>query len=1404
MKSDWSIKEPFNFSSGPVPSGLKTSEERNDQLQNQFTCAVCQQLLTDPVSIKCGHTFCKKCISNDWDQSGPSGGFACDQCRKRSTTRPVVHLHKEIEESVQQDADTPVDDVLHRVLERHKISMKNKYENVFEGIKSEGSTTLLNRIYTQLYIIEGESTGISEEREVLHMEKRSKIQPIQNDAVVWKKYQSLFEGIKTQEDKFLLDRVYTQLLIMEGDCKSLNEEHEVLQMVKTPKKQPLQDAQINCNDIFQPSERPGFEEREDKEGQLRTVLTKGIAGIGKTVSVQKFILDWAEGRANQDVHFMFVLPFRELNLIKFDHYSFHTLLCDFHPEIKDMDSKIYETHKIVLIFDGLDENRIPLNFFECEKIFNLTVTSSVGVLMSNLIKGNLLPSARIWITSRPAAANQIPTRYINRVTEIQGFNDPQKEEYFRKKLCDQDQAKKIISHIKSTRTLHIMCHIPVFCWISAVVLQQFLECCKDEEIPKTLTEMYIHFLLIQTSKKKWKYGEGEDRNGKAYLESNKAMILKLAELAFKQLIKGNVMFYEEDLRKCGIDVTEASVYSGICTEIFREESVLYQRKVYCFVHLSFQEFLAAFYVFHCYVINNKDVLQFFKPLYTQWPENVPLEELLRRAVCKALESKDGHLDLFLRFLLGISLESNQSLLQHLLTRQEKSSESINKMITYIQKQIKGEDEMAMEEMAVMIRIIKMMMEKIKQRMHLPTDRSINLFLCLTEMRDQSLSREIQEYLQSEKHRETELSPGQCSALACMLLISEEVLDELNLKKYNTSEEGYRRLIPAITKCRKAILAGCKLTMNTCEIIASALQSANSSLKELDLTNNGLMDSGVKLLSAGLNSSLCKVEILRVPACNLTANSCEVICCNLQSTNSCLKVLDISYNSLRDSGVEVLSDGLTSSHCKLEILRLAGCNLTMKSCETVCLTLNSASSSLKELDLSNNDLQDSGVEQLSDGLQSLQCKLQTLRLASCNLSACSCEKLCATLKSADSSLKELDLSHNDLQDSGVKKLLSDGLRSSQCKLEILRLCGCLVREEGFSALASVLSSNPSHLKDLEMTSNHPGETGVKLLSNALVNPHCKLEMLRLAFCCLTGNSVKMLSSALQSAQSPLRGLDLSNNDLHDSGVELLSAGLESSHCKLEIVKLSGCLVTEEGCSSLASALSSNPSHLKELDLTYNHPGESGVKLLSARLEDPHCRLDTLRLEHAGKVRVTPGLRKYVCELTLDPNTVHIDLSLSEGNRKVTSVREQQPYPDHPERFDIWLQVLCRESLSGRCYWEAEYSGKGAAIAVTYKGISRKGGGDDCRFGYNEKSWRIYCTNNTYSVWHNKKITDIPSPAFTSNRVGVYLDWHAGTLSFYSVSSDTYALTHLHTFNSTFTEPLYAGFWVGFDSSVWILE
>ncbi|XP_035772131.1 NACHT, LRR and PYD domains-containing protein 12-like isoform X2 [Neolamprologus brichardi] len=934
VRSDWSKPENPNFSGEPGPTRERKKSDVCEEEQLPC-CALCQDVLKDPVCTSCGHRFCRQCISSYWDHSASSGDSSCPQCGERSKTR--AGLQTASQSSCVQIVG------LQELLDEHKISLRRRCECVAEGCDETRSRTLLNRIYTELYITEGQS-----------------------------------------------EEVHTQ--------------HEVRQLETASKMDALHGTPIRCQDIFKAL--------PDQQRPIRVVLTNGVAGVGKTFSVQKFTLDWAEGLENQHVSVVVLLSFRELNLIRDEYYSLLELLHVFHPTLQKVTAEKLAVSQLLFIFDGLDESRLSLDFTNRKLLSDVTQKSSVSQLLTNLIQGNLLPSALVWITSRPAAANQIPPTCVDRITELRGFTDAQKEEYFRRRVNDEELSSKIISHMKTSRSLHIMCRIPVFCWITATVLEHMLTTEERGELPKTLTDMYSHFLLFQTKRKKNKYDEGHETSPQELTEADREVLLKLGRLAFEHLEKGNIMFYQEDLEQCGLDVTEASVYSGVCTEIFKRECVIFHKPVYCFVHLSIQEFLAAVYMFHCFTNRKTEVVENFlcpqvgnfiwdeeeeyedddsdTDNYSDdeglvndyvdprqvWDESTMMRQqmiyfqkitsmtkklfgrdlrsydaFLNRVMEKFLQSKNGHLDLFVRFLHGLSLESNQRLLGGLLGQTVISTEIIQRVINNL---------------------------KMMNSDYMYPDRSINIFHCLMEMNDLSVHLEIQEFLKSENRSEKKLSEIQCSALAFMLQISEVVLDEFDLRRYNISEQGQLRLIPAVRNCQKARLTQCRLSETQCEVVASALKSNPSHLTQLDMSLNDLTFSAVKLLCAGLESPNCRLKTLRLGSCGLSKISCDYLAAALKSNPSHLIELDLRNNNLQDSGVKQLCGFLESPGCRLETVSLRSCGLSKISCDYLAAALKSNPSHLRELNLWLNKLQDPDVKQLSDLQQSPDYRLETLR------------------------------------------------------------------------------------------------------------------------------------------------------------------------------------------------------------------------------------------------------------------------------------------------------------------------------------------------------------------------------------------------------------------------------------------
>uniref|UniRef100_A0A9J8AXV5 NACHT domain-containing protein n=1 Tax=Cyprinus carpio carpio TaxID=630221 RepID=A0A9J8AXV5_CYPCA len=1002
-----------------------------------------------------------------------------------------------------------------------------------------------------------------------------------------KKYQCVFEGIAKQGDSTLLKNIYTDLYITQGCSEQVNTEHEVRQIEVASRRHESQEIQVECTNVF---------EAPEQDKQIRTVLTKGVAGIGKSVSVQKFVLDWAEGKENQDISFIFPLPFREMNLKEQEKLSLMDLITQFFPETKGMNLRRRNQFKVLFILDGLDECRLPVNFKDNETWSDVSSPASLDVLLTNLIKGNLLPSALIWITSRPAAASKIPPDCIDRLTEIRGFNDAQKEEYFRKRFTDENQAKEIIDHVKQSKSLFIMCHIPVFCWISATVLQNILEEKRNnvvknnqaddasktlqesntEDTPKTLTQMYTHFLRFQIQQSRRKY-DGEYTPDVSW---DKDAIFSLGKLAFDQLERNNVIFYDTDLEACGIDVYKASVYSGMCTQIFKEETGIVLGTMYCFVHLSIQEFIAALYAHLFLDINKKSI--FVHESTEQENKSENMIDLLKTAVDKALESDNGHLDLFLRFLLGLSLQSNQRLLQGLLTQKNRNDQSRKEIVQYIKQKFEA---------------------------NLSPERSINLFYCLNELNDQTLVKDIQTHLSKGSFSSADLSPAQWSALVFVLLTSEEELEEFELQKFKKSDECLIRLSAVIKTSKRALLNDCGLTDKSCPALATVLGS-DTNLKELNMNNNNLQDSGVELLCTGLKNINCKLEILRLSDCSISEEGYKALSSALRSNPSHLIELDLTGNDPGPSGVKQLSDLLQDGLCSLKTIRFLKSPAAEEACEYLTGVLGKSPLLLKELDLSGDKLGDLDGEKLSALLMDSHSKLEKIILNNCELTEKSCSVL-ATVLSSKTILKEMNLNNSRLLDSGVKEIC-EGLKNPVCELKILKLSDCSISEEGYKALSSALRSNPSHLIELDLTGNDPGPSGVKQLSDLLQDPNCQLKTLRFLGPA-ADEGCQYVTGIVGKNPLLLRELNLSEHELGDTGVNQISALLQDKHCTLNTLILYGCSITEKQCLILTSALKSNPSHLRELHLSRNKLlGDSGVKHLSDLLMNTQFKLKKLDL------------------------------------------------------------------------------------------------------------------------------------------------------------------------------------------------
>ncbi|XP_041796673.1 NACHT, LRR and PYD domains-containing protein 6 [Chelmon rostratus] len=467
-----------------------------------------------------------------------------------------------------------------------------------------------------------------------------------------RKHQVIREGVVRAGKQNLLDTVYVEPQISTCGYGGVHPSHELRPHPPSPLQVPSADTFVGINSLFR---------LQKDDGQpVRTVLTTGIPGIGMTVSVGKFCLDWAELRANKDLQFVIKLSFRTFwslrNKSPFpsQKMSIMEVIEYYHPECKDMKYLEQEDCKFLIIMDSFDCYQAPLDWENAPVINDNYTQAHPDDLIVNIIRGTVLRGARVWILGRRAAVSQIPSQFIDAVTEIQGFSDEMKDAYLTKRFGDAELAAKIVAHYKRLPTLSILACQPFVCWIVATVFERRFRYRGYGVHPPRLTPIYVNILIVQTNRRlQFYYGKGE--NDLKWSNDDKHLLTKMGKMAFKMLERNTSVFFEEDVKECGLKLMEVAALSGMCTELPPTAST--GRRTFCFIHLTFQEFMAALYVFMMFRSESKNVLEsgvlHMPKIFTPKDQAKSVAGVVQCAVERTLSSPLGHYDMFLRFLCGL-------------------------------------------------------------------------------------------------------------------------------------------------------------------------------------------------------------------------------------------------------------------------------------------------------------------------------------------------------------------------------------------------------------------------------------------------------------------------------------------------------------------------------------------------------------------------------------------------------------------------------------------------------------------------------------------------------------------------------------------------------------------------------
>ncbi|XP_035002683.1 NLR family CARD domain-containing protein 3 isoform X1 [Hippoglossus stenolepis] len=935
------------------------------------------------------------------------------------------------------------------------------------------------------------------------------------------------------------------LLLVDGLSDLQQKEHDLMQVGAARGRKRNHLRQLGLAKLLEPLTRVSL--------PPRVSLTIGVAGIGKTTWVRHFIRQWSQGAICTDVSF--VLPFTFCELNSLEKLSAEKLVKTAFPHLTDPGLVLTSSCRTLLIFEGLDEFRCTLNFSDAAPCDDPKKEVSIDDLVTNIIRGNLLPDVAVWVTSRPGVASLVPGGLVDRVTEIPGFSPKDIQIFLNHHFSERDFATKIWEHLESHKILMVMCYIPCICWIVADTLMYIMQSETQESLPRTCTELYAHFCSMKAE-------VGEPR-GREHVKleqlhgSNRKLLGNLGRLAFYGLLKHKYSFSEQDLRAYGIDIllTQSSLGAGV---LVREESAIYV--TYRFTHLTLQEFLAATFY---HVSSKRAIFDLFSESTMSWPK-IGFQNHFRSAFQHAQQAEDGHLDVFVRFLTGLLCPAALKPLAGLLPLGKDDGNQKAWAAGFLQS-------LLVSGGAVV------------------SLRTVNLAYCLQELQHTELLRSVEEGLRLGSLA-GKLTRAHCVVLGYLLHVSPECSEQTNL----TGSLNYatvKCLLPQLLYCSNLRLENNRFKDDVMELLGSLLSAKDCHIQRISLAENAISNKGAKALSRALlvNRTLTSLNLRNN---NIGSKGAKFLAEALKM-NQVLVSINFQNNAIEEEGAEALAEVLQCNR-KLVSLNLRKNSVGAGGAKRIAEALKT-NRTLTKLILCSNQLGDKGTIALAEALTHNH-TLLSLQLQSNSISDRGMTALTKALR-LNRGLVSLNLRENSIGVEGAKNM-AHALHENN-SLQDLDLTANLLHDEGVQAIAGAIKFNQG-LTSLHLQWNFIKSTATKALAHALLS-NSTMQLLDLQENSIGNEGVIFLAEALKTNVS-LRTLCIQGVSAGTSGAIAMAKALMTNQT-LQTLDFRGNTVGMQGAKALANALKSNRS-LKSLNLQENSLGMDGAIFIATALKGNH--------------------------------------------------------------------------------------------------------------------------------------------------------------------------------------------------------